>query len=63
MITVIEESFLFRSVVWNITITSLTIGISNTVEEIFRIKHLMKPFEVVGVRDVTLVRYRLRMAA
>lgn len=24
-----------------------------------RIKHLMQPFEVVGVRDVTLVRYRL----
>lgn len=24
-----------------------------------RIKYLMQPFEVVGVRDVTLVRYRL----
>ena len=42
-----------------VLIASLTIGISNTVEEIFRIKHLMEPFEVVGVRDVTLVRYRL----
>ena len=42
-----------------ILIASLTIGISNTVEEIFGIKHLVQPFEVVGVRDVTLVRYRL----
>ena len=24
-----------------------------------RVEHLMQPFEVVGVRDVTLVRYRL----
>ena len=42
-----------------ILIASLTIGINNTVKEVFRIKHLMQPLEVVGVRDVTLVRYRL----
>ncbi|EGC18600.1 hypothetical protein HMPREF9141_2862 [Prevotella multiformis DSM 16608] len=42
-----------------ILIAGFTIGISNTVEEIFRIEHLMQPFEIVGVRDVTLVRYRL----
>ena len=42
-----------------ILIASLTIGISNTIKEIFWIKYLMESLEVVGVRDVTLVRYRL----
>ena len=42
-----------------ILIASLTIGISNTIKEVFRIKYLMESLEVVGVRDITLVRYRL----
>ena len=42
-----------------ILIASLTIGISNTIKEVFWIKYLMESLEVVGVRDVTLVRYRL----
>ena len=42
-----------------ILIASLTIGISNTIKEVFWIKHLMESFKVVGVRNVTLVRYRL----
>ena len=42
-----------------ILIACLTIGISNTIKEIFWIKYLMESLEVVGVRDVTLVRYRL----
>ena len=42
-----------------ILIARLTIGISNTIKEIFWIKYLMESLEIVGVRDVTLVRYRL----
>ena len=40
-----------------ILIASLTIGIGDTVEEIFRIKHLMKSFEIVGVRDSSFNKY------
>ena len=41
-----------------ILIASL-LGVNNTIKEVFWIKHLMESLEVVGVRDVTLVRYRL----
>ena len=42
-----------------IHIASFTIGISKTIKEVFWINYIMETLEVVGVRDVTLARYRL----
>ena len=41
-----------------ILLARFAIGVGNTVEEVFWIKYLMESLEVVGVRDVTLGRYR-----
>ena len=39
-----------------ILIASLAVCISNTIKEVFRIKHFMKSLIIVGIRDIALGR-------